>query len=230
MLNQKNKVIIIHLAGGIGNQMFQYAVGRTISLRNNIKLLLDLSFFKKIPPATSKREFSLMNFNISGKIAEKSDIFRIGLPNVMNNNIFGKAIKKIVQMTVYFKPICFRKFIKEPYFKFCPYILKITHNCYLDGYWQSEKYFKDITEMLKKEFTLKNKPSLNTEKWIRKIKKCSSVSIHIRRGDYVSNFKINKVFGICSQIYYEEAINLVSQKIKKPTFFIEILRSKISGG
>lgn len=218
MTNKKK--IIVRLSGGIGNQMFQYATSRAISFRNNGDLLLDLASFKKTGSTDTPREFSLNNFNIWGRAAGISGILDIGLPNMEDVSILGKIKRKIFRTAEYFSPLHKKKFIVEPAFTFCPDILKIENNCYLSGVWQSEKYFKDVEGVLKKEFTLKNKPSVETKNWIEKVAGCNSVSIHIRRGDYINNPKTNQFHGVCSLEYYNDAIKLISQKINDPVFFI----------
>jgi len=98
--------------------------------------------------------------------------------------------------------------------------LALPDHSYLEGYWGSEKYFKDIENIIRKEFTLKDKPDAINQKMISRIKNCDSVSIHIRRGDYIFDEKTNKYHGVCNLDYYLKAIALVAKKVKKPYFFI----------
>lgn len=237
-MNDKNKIkIISRISHGLGNQMFQYAIGLALSSRNNAELLLDVSFFQNNHSTAVKRNFFLKNFNISGNIAEKSDIFSIGLPDMENNDFFGKVKRKIFRIGEYFKPINKKKFVIEPYFHFCPDILKIKNSCYLSGDWQSEKYFsskggysingdhsnsgeKNIEDIIRKKFTLKNKPTEKTKNLINKAKVCDSISIHIRRGDYISSPKTNQFHGACTPDYYKTAIKYIAKNVKNPVFFI----------
>lgn len=208
-------MIILRLAGGVGNQLFQYALGRTLSIKNNGPLNFDTGDFNN-----NIRIYSLNNFNISGTIMNDGEIKDIGLPDMINKSIFGKIKRKIFRTVEYFQPLHKRKFIIEPHFNFCPDILKIKNSCYLSGVWQSEKYFNNIENIIRKEFTLKNIPTKETEEWIKKIEACDSISLHIRRGDYINNQKTNQFHGTCGLNYYEKAIKIISEKIKNPIFFI----------
>ena len=210
-------MIITRLSGGIGNQLFQYALGRNLSFKNKTELKIEISDFDD---SKNPRIYKLDTFNVSAVLANKKDFKKTGLPNMKNKNFLNRIIRKILRIFDGRKPIYKRKFVIEPYFQFCPDILKIDASCYLSGVWQSEKYFKDIEKVMRKEFTLKNKPSVGAENWIGKVSECDSVSIHIRRGDYVNSQKTNQFHGVCSLEYYNEAIALIVQKIANPVFFV----------
>ncbi|GAG52969.1 unnamed protein product, partial [marine sediment metagenome] len=105
-------------------------------------------------------------------------------------------------------------------FKFDPNVLKLKGNIYLNGSWQSEKYFKDIRETIIKEFTVKTKPNKANTAILEKIKNVNSVAIHIRRKDYLTNPKTKKYHGFCSLQYYQKAIQEIRNRINSPRFFI----------
>jgi hypothetical protein len=108
----------------------------------------------------------------------------------------------------------------EKYFHYDPSIETLPNKSYIDGYWQSEKYFKRIEPTVRKEFTLITSPSTKNQKIIDKIKSCESVSLHIRRGDYVTDPKTNTLYGTCPPEYYEKAIQLMKDKVKHPVYFV----------
>ncbi|MFH1509084.1 MAG: alpha-1,2-fucosyltransferase, partial [bacterium] len=113
------------------------------------------------------------------------------------------------------------KIIKEQVYSYDSSILKADNNSYLDGYWQSEKYFKNIRGLLLKELELNNDEEEKIGKKEKEIlSKPNTIAIHFRRGDYITNKKTNKVHGICQLEYYKEALNKVSGKIKKPILII----------
>jgi hypothetical protein len=91
---------------------------------------------------------------------------------------------------------------------------------YLEGYWQGEKYFEDIKDIIKKDFTLKNPPSEATGIFIDQIKNTNAVSLHVRRGDYVTNEKLKNILQALPLSYYNDAIDLMSKKTEQPHFFI----------
>jgi hypothetical protein len=97
-------------------------------------------------------------------------------------------------------------------------LAKITDNYPL---YQSEKYFAPIKETILKEFTLRNPLSTQTENISNNIKlQTTSVSIHIRRGDYANNVHTNKHHGLIDLDYYYQAVKYIKTKIKNPLFFI----------
>jgi hypothetical protein len=96
----------------------------------------------------------------------------------------------------------------------------VKESVYLSGVWQSEKYFRDYEKNIRKEITLKNAPSPEFERMKRQITQNQSVSIHVRRGDYVTKAKTNSLHGTCSPEYYRLAIKEISNNLTSPTFFI----------
>jgi len=180
-------MIIIQLKGGLGNQMFQYAMGRRVAHANNTDLKLDISWFNNIGVNYTPRKYSLQPFNIIENFASINEI---------------KALKRgrIHNLTK-------RILTKE----------RFSNNVYLSGYWQNEKYFKDIEDIIRKEFTLK-KPIRN--KYIDLINHTNSVSLHIRRGDYVINPEYRKTLGACPLSYYHKAIRNILNFVTHPHFFI----------
>ena len=115
-------MIIIKLIGGLGNQLFQYSLGRSLSIKNNDVFKLDLSGFTKDNP----RSYSLGHFNIVENLAKKEDVAKF------NKKGLSKLFEKI-------KPYYKKSVIKYKGYDFDQNILKLSGNFYLDGYWQSEK-------------------------------------------------------------------------------------------
>jgi hypothetical protein len=208
-------MIIIKIIGGLGNQMFQYALGRRLAYENDIELKMDISAFEKTYRLHS---YGLNNFNIDEKIATKEDISRysrqIGIKNIREiKNIF-------IKVSDFFIPYYKQKYVREKDYTFDPNILKITDNVYLDGYWSSEKYFSDIATIIRKDFTLKRESDLINLNIADKIITTDSISIHFRRGDYVTDPRTNAIHGTCSMDYYYKAIEDICKYVSDPHFFI----------
>jgi hypothetical protein len=87
---------------------------------------------------------------------------------------------------------------------------------YLAGCWQSERYFKDIEDVIRREFTVKIKPDANNERTTALINSVNAVSLHIRRDDYVTNQR----HGTCALAYYQQAVEIISRKVSSPYFFV----------
>ena len=198
-------MIVVKLKGGLGNQMFQYAYGRALSLSYNKKLLLDLSSY----PDEYGRDYELEAFNIDASL--------------LNRNI----LKALSYLSKYRRTAsflgCFFSFFKWSFIVEKEYqselILK-SKNLFLNGYWQSEEYFKDIRNTLLNDFSLKKNVDERNSVVIREIEASESVSIHVRRCDYVNDFKTRSIHGACSLDYYKKAVNYVKKKVETPTFFI----------
>jgi hypothetical protein len=91
---------------------------------------------------------------------------------------------------------------------------------YLNGYWQSEKYFKSAEDKLRSELCLFDKPDEANQKILDEIVQCPAVSLHIRRGDYITNPSAALVHGVCSLDYYHSAIRHITAHVENPYFFV----------
>ncbi|MDR2815891.1 MAG: alpha-1,2-fucosyltransferase [Proteiniphilum sp.] len=194
-------MIIVLLKGGFGNQLFQYAIGKQLSVKYNMPLKLDLSFLEAEATGYTQRSFELDKLNISAGIATQEEVERIKRRN--RGKLFNRT--KIRERN--YSPFKIR--------------LKPGRDYYLNGYWQSDKYFKEIGEIIREEFTFKENPE--DEYFIdmqEQITSSDSVSVHFRRGDYITNQPANKLFETCSPDYYRKAIDLIATRIGNPKLFI----------
>jgi hypothetical protein len=206
-------MIIVKLMGGLGNQMFQYAFGKTLALKNKTELKLDVSSLgdTKTPGIHTIRYFQLDLYNINAAIASAEDLKKYKK---------GKA-GKLLNMFLFYLPFKIQNlYIREPFFYFFKKGLNVPSNSYMDGYWQSEKYFNTIREELIREFTPAGSLSAQTMSLAEKIRSVQSVSIHVRRGDYVADPLNIKRFEVCSKSYYKQAMSAVTEKVSDPSFFI----------
>jgi hypothetical protein len=203
-------MIITHIIGGLGNQLFQYALARRIAYFNNCKIKLDLSGFENY----NLRVYHLNHFNIIENTASSDEI--ASLKRTQGKKLPILPLSLINKIQPYYK----HSLIKESHFHYDPNMLKVSCNAYLEGYWQSEKYFKDIENIIRKEFTLKHGPDSHNKVMAQEIMNGESISIHIRRGDYVSNATINQLHGACSLDYYHLAIKKIKTAVSKPHFFV----------
>jgi hypothetical protein len=189
------------MVGGIGNQLFQYAVARRIAYYHNEEIKFDISDLEN----NQSRKFSLGRFNIIGSIASSEEI-----------EYYKKYNKNKLFNTILLKK---RKYIEEPSFAYWKKIQKVKGDVYLAGYWQSEKYFHDVKNILLKEIILKPEYSCNGE-IIDSIKNIDSVSIHVRRGDYINNKNTHEFHGICDPGYFYKAVNEIGNVVSRPCLFI----------
>lgn len=205
-------MIITKLQGGLGNQLFQYAIGRRFAIDGQTELKIDIDFFENQKNVT-KRDFKLDAFNIQAPFATKSDKI-----NVLGQPFFRPIKRRLWKMGL----DLFRwNYIRESSFAYHPEILSKKKSVYLDGYWQCPLYFEAIRQQLVNELTLKeNFISVQLSKKITEVRAVNSVAIHVRRGDYVSNPVIFQQFGLCSVDYYNDAIRYISGQVEEPEFYI----------
>jgi len=202
---EKYNMIIIKLIGGLGNQMFQYSLGRCLSEKLNCDLKLDINSYSNQCGLTP-RNYELGVFKIKECFADVEEINHLkNKKRSFFQKLFG--IKKIY-------------YFSENSFSFDNEVLNLTENAYLEGYWQSEKYFKRIEKILKTEFVLKNEMPKSNKEFLEQIKCTNSVSLHVRRGDYISDPIINEVHGVCGLGYYRKAVNYIAEKVDNPHFFV----------
>lgn len=199
-------MIVVKLYGGLGNQMFQYAIGRHLSLIHNTVLKYDDGFFQFNNDTTStRREFELNVFNTNITKANDQELNRY-----LNKSRLRKRLERFLPF------LETHHIIHEKFHPFDPDVLLAKNNTYLNGYWQSEKYFTACRAELLKEFTLKQPPVGISKAIEERCKKNNAVAIHIRRGDYVSRASNTEYHGLCSMEYYYQAIQLIVSKMQTP--------------
>ena len=204
-------MIVTKIIGGLGNQMFQYAVGMSLAMKNETALALDVSGFEN---HALHQGFELQRiFNHPFNIASKADVRRIlgwqspsSIQRVLSRSPFSLLRRK--------------NFIIEPHFQYWSTINNLTNNSYLSGYWQSDKYFSHIEDQIRAAFSFKIPLENRNAELAKKISKVNAVSLHVRRGDYANNPKTTSTHGLCSLDYYQSAISYISEYIQQPQFFI----------
>ena len=192
--------------------MFQYAIGRNLSVKLRSELKIDHSFLETDTKGEyTKRHYELDVFNCIQTRANEEEIKAItklqktGILSKLNNAFSNKTIN----------------IFNEKKFHYNAEIEKLSGNIYLSGYWQSEKYFSVIRETLLKEFSLKLLLSKEAEILKNKITSNNrSVSIHFRRGDYVHLASACTYHGTTELDYYHSAIAALKTKIGNPSFYI----------
>lgn len=204
-------MIIVKLMGGLGNQMFQYAAARRLAHVHSAHLKLDLSWFDNIAVSETPRSYGLHVFAIRADIAETEELNRFGMTG-------AGALKKVLAKLLH--PLSPWTCIRERHFHFDPRVLNAPDNTYLNGSWQSEKYFRDIESIIREEFTFRNAPDPLNMEMAEEIRGTNSISVHVRRGDYVSNALAREVLGTSSMDYYHKAVEKIAAAVINPKFFL----------
>ncbi len=205
-------MIIVKIVGGLTSQMHKYALGRTLALKYNVPLKLDLTWFSN-PKSDTPWEYQLDYFNINATVATESEIKKL-----KGNNLFNKIarrIEKFFSIRIYKKSYINKSFMPKSDFN------KLTSDIYLDGEWSGFKYFEDFEDIIKNELSLKKQLNINTQKILEELKlNKNSVFLHIRRGDFLSNKNAAMFHSQCSLDYYYSAIDFIKKEIDNPTFYI----------
>jgi hypothetical protein len=202
-------MIIIRLNGGLGNQLFQYALGRYLAHLHKIQLKLDIRWFEK-----GIRDYELKYFNVQESIATQEEI---NVTTKMTTSLVNRFQRNIIDP---FLPYYKRSIVEEQTNSFDKNLFHSKSDVYIKGYWQSEKYFLDIEDQIRRDFTFKYELDHRNKDLSNKIKACNAVSVHIRRGDYVFNPEYAKKYGACSIDYYQKSYSLLKSKLEQPYFFI----------
>lgn len=207
-------MIIVKLFGGLGNQMFQYAAGRRLALAHKVPLKLDLGWFD-ILSSSAIRPYALGAFAIEENIATKAEIRAI--TGERDSRIWNKVRDVLLQ---YGTSSAGLGVIKEKSFSFDESVLQAPDQAYLAGYWQSGKYFEDVADVLRQEFTVRFPLTGRNLDVADHIRSTHAVAIHVRRGDYITDKTINNFHGICGLDYYRHCIRRLTTMVSEPHFFV----------
>lgn len=206
--------MIVKLSGGLGNQMFQYAFGKAAALKTGLSVVYDYSaILNDKNPLTTKRNFELEVFTCEVPLVNKKSVpeILIGKENLIKKVLFKLAVSLgFIRMIRDPHPFCFDAGIMD----------RLEDRSYIEGYFQTQQYFAPFEEEIRRCFTFQREMSSNSVKYRNEILGCNAIAIHIRRGDYANNPEITKIYGCCSDSYYKRAIELVTERINNPHFFI----------
>lgn len=203
-------MIIANIIGGLGNQMFQYAAARALSQARRQPLVLDIADFES---------YRLHNFELMRVFNCHADIANALQVREMLGWRADKRIRKLLR-----RPqldwLRGSRMVVEPHFHYWPGFNAAPKDCYLSGYWQSERYFSGIANTIRQDFAFNHSLTGENVELSERIAACDAVSLHIRRGDYVTDIKNQSILQPCSLDYYREAIGYMAERVASPYFFI----------
>ena len=195
------EAVTIRLFGGLGNQLFQYAAGRAVATRHKCRLILDT---RETDAKGAHWKFALSHFNIEAMLGDTTD-----LPPVRT-----KPVPYFIWRYFGRNP----KFVREAHLGFNENILSLGPDTYLHGYFQSEKYFIQIVDVLRRDLAFKTPPSAENQRWLENINQSNSVSLHVRRGDYMA---AKGAYAVCDQDYYKRAVEHIAHHSQSdPEIFV----------
>jgi len=226
-------MVIVRITMGLGNQMFQYAAGLSLSKEKNTALKVDTSsyagyklrkyelntFFEIDTPEASKEEVNAVWYNhpvikFWNKILPNKKIRALGLP------YDEKAVQRnLLALFDVFYPSHKRKTYVEPHYHYDKDFFSANDNLYLHGFWMSWKYFEKYDAEIRKAFTVRQELVKHLSSTTNYIESENSVSIHIRRTDYTTP-EVIKLKGLLSLDFFRKGVDYIKQKTGKVTVFV----------
>ena len=210
-LSMRNRLMVVWLAGGLGNQLFQFAFGRALAIKTGARVIFDPSVFLQ---ATEPRRYHLDKLGLAPPLLRQT-------PRVN----FDKGVVRIRRPLRYNIPRSpfkrtFRLFREKKDFSFDPSVFAQHEDCYLHGYWQSRRYFSDcnneVIAAIRLPFSQLDEPGRT---WLARIQNTLAVCVHVRRGDYLNSHTYS-VHGLCDEPYYTAAMLLLRGRVPAAEFFV----------
>lgn len=200
-------MVIVRLQGGLGNQLFQYAAGRALSLHHGVELALDKSWFDNIPINNTLRFYALDSYNIKAR--------NLSTPEKKLALLYSnRVLSRIGLLHVKWKLVRENGFDFNESYKLAP------NNSFLIGYWQSPVYFKDFSEILRSELIPREALKKYHLPTIEAMSSSNSISVHVRRGDYINNPISANFHGVCSVDYYLNAVEVIARSAPNPIIYV----------
>ncbi|MEI6727382.1 MAG: alpha-1,2-fucosyltransferase [Actinomycetes bacterium] len=203
-------MIIVQIIGGLGNQMFQYAFGRRLADGLGVRLKLDVTPFATF---YDKRRYILGGLRIEEDFASAHEI------DVALHGRFPAARGRLRRVFPSL-PSGSGRLGREKGFRFDSSMLELRDGAYLEGYWQSERYFDAVADRLRVEFMPRTPPSAAAAELARQMGRGESVSLHVRRGDYVSEPEVARIHQVCDETYYARCLEYLAPRLNDPHFYV----------
>lgn len=204
-------MIIVRLCGGLGNQMFQYAAGLAAASRNGSEVKFDTEWFD----ATCLHQG-----------LELRRVFGLELPEASSTDlrkVLGvcarPAVRRLLSRRL-LRVLRPKSLLIEPHFHYWAGFEALLNDVYLDGYWQSEKYFSAIADTIRQRFRFIEPLEPRNAALLDEMQACVSVSLHIRRGDFVSDPRVRRVHGVDLSEYYPAAVATMVEKVGPERFYV----------
>lgn len=203
--------VIVRIKGGLGNQLFCYAAARRLALVQDAELVLDhVTGFSR--DYQYQRMYGLDRFNITARKASCAERLEP----------FERFRRRLIRETARRMPFEKRIYLEQEGAGFDPRLLsyQVRGTVYLDGYWQSEKYFKDIEPVLRQDLIIKPPDDILNRQMAEQILNCNAVAIHVRWFQRASVKTAPSDHGNLALDYYRRALQEIRVRVIHPHFFI----------
>jgi len=194
-------MIIVRLRGGLGNQLFQFAAAHALAVHKGVEVKSDLYTYTKHP----FRKYELHHFNVTLPEATRDEVHRFTGSNFLSRYL-NKKNNYLNCPNVF----------AQPHYHFYEDFFSLPSPLYLSGYWQSEKYFANVGDTIRKMVKPSTPLDPKNADLIATVSSCDSVAVHIRRSDYVTT----SFFQPMPLDYYRRAFESINKKFSNPRYFI----------
>ncbi len=203
-------MVIVRLTGGLGNQMFQYAAGRALADRLGAELLLDTRALEHVLAfkVYTRRAYALSPFKLRARLATAADLKN-----------WPVWVVEIGMRLRFVRPL-FRRWHFESAITYDPSLRTLHEPVCLVGYWQSERYFIDVADGIRADFTLRDPLRDANANLLELARSTGRVGLHVRRGDFVSVNDAAQMHGLCSVDYYRRAMSFVRHRCPECHFLV----------
>jgi hypothetical protein len=200
-------VIAASLLGGLGNQLFQYAAGRSLALRLQTELVLNLWDLGRHDSSPAHETYALAPFQVRADLRRRVISRR---PLQADDSVRGRVRNTLARFRV----------LEEDPARLCPEFFSAPDWTLLVGFWQSPAYFAEHESLIREELTFREPPAGRTAELLEQIASTNSVSVHVRRGDYVTDPDVNLRMGVLDERYYRRAIDAIAERSTDLQLFV----------
>lgn len=202
----RDRKVVARVFGGLGNQLFIYAAARRLAAVNDAELVLDdVSGFRRDP---YERCYKLDQFNVSCRTATAAE--RLEPFSRIRRNLKRRWNRRL--------PFESRHYVQQSGMDFDARLLdlRVEGSLYLEGYWQSEDYWRDIQDQIRAELQVREPSDMRNLNMARQIRACDSVALHFRFFDSAEEKGANNApIG-----YYARAVEHVSLFAPDAHYFV----------
>lgn len=214
-------MIITSLTGGLGNQMFQYAAGLALAEHRRTVLKLDVSWFRADPAYEAHNRYALSCLNITEQFATQEEIDRVRGVTLTTTERWAAALAGAVRLKRYAqRHAAPANWHQPPTFAFYPQFLEQPDNTYLNGMFQSEKFFAASADLLRLHFSFRYPAPPEVAAMAARIRSGPSAAVHFRRGDYQRNATFAQEIGALDLAYYHRAVARLRAHSPAATLYI----------
>jgi len=200
--------VIARLKGGLGNQLFCYAAARRLALVNGAELVIDdVTGF--VRDHKYKRNYALDHFNITARKATPRERLEP----------FERYRRGLAKMVARRRPFHQRRYVEQDGIDFDRRLLefKVEGTVYLDGLWQSEEYFRDVADIIRKDLAIIHPKDERNKESAKRIQRGNAVAVHVR---WFESPNLQSTTHNLDKKYYMRAVNEITGKVREPHFFL----------